>query len=43
MANFLGNGVIFIQTWIPYSLIEFVLPDFNVSMTKCSWYGSTIP
>ena len=40
--NSVGNGEIFIQTWIPYSKIEFVLSALNVFMTKCSWYESTI-
>ena len=41
--NFLGNGEMFIWTWIPYSLIEFVISDLNVFMTQGIQFESTIP
>ena len=42
LTNILGNEDIFIQTWIPYSLIEFLRSVLNLFMTKCNWYKSTI-
>ena len=34
--KFLKNGELFNYTWIPYSLIEFVLSDLNVLLIKCN-------
>ena len=43
LTVFSGNGETFMQTWIPSSLIGFVLSDLDTFVTKYHWHESTIP